>query len=877
MKGLPKKIEEQELRNLFSSAGQVTDAKIIRDKNGNSRQFAFIGFRNDKEATQALKKMNGTYIRTSRVQVQVARPAGDPSIPRPWSKHSKGSSAYEKRVEQEQREEVEKFRAETRAKAKLVAAAKKAEAAKKKVGDSTIADKDKVQFDAFRDAARKRSSTPVWADGQTIEKTSGKKKNSKDVNPPAEMPADSSDDEYAEIPKKKEEDLVENEEEETNPIAHDDAVSDGDYFKSKISKAAIDCGDSDENEANEKESAESGIEKENGNQNEDEVSDEESGDEESEIEDESAEPKPESEESVGKSKIATESKEGTRKEPVDAAETGRLFIRNLPYNITEEDLEGKFEKYGVLDEVHLVVDSFSKRPRGTAYISFTIPENAAKAMAELDGTVFCGRLIHILPGRAKVASTWNSAQTVGVNKFKMEREKARAEAARSGRDASSQNMMHLDSDAVADSMAKRLGVSKAELLGTSQGESGNAAVRMSIAEATMQAEVRVFLKDSGIDMAKVEQASAAMKAKTTAGKRSRLSRTTFLVKNLPSGTSEKQLDALFQKFGTLSRLSVAPNSLLAIVEYSTPGEAKRAYAQCAYKRFRDVPLYLEWLPAEAVVSTNPRSSMKNEEGPSTETQPGEIRGKQEERLVNACSVYVKNLNFDTKEEALQSHMKQVLRKRQDVMQALRSVAIATKVNPKDQTGERLSQGFGFVEFSSYSFAAEAVKLAQGSTLEGHKLDFRVSNRQADTTPGSRKRKRVGENKKPSAKLLVRNVAFQASMKEVRQLFASFGQLKRVRLPRKMDGSHRGFGFMEFVSTNEAKAAKEALADAHLYGRHLVIEYADEEAVGETSIEKLVQSAAQAAAKSKRRRFSVDENANEADGEQGEELRDALYN
>ena len=97
---------------------------------------------------------------------------------------------------------------------------------------------------------------------------------------------------------------------------------------------------------------------------------------------------------------------------------------------------------------------------------------------------------------------------------------------------------------------------------------------------------------------------------------------------------------------------------------------------------------------------------------------------------------------------------------------------------------------------------------------------------------------------------MRNVPFEASKKELRELFAAFGQLKtvrpephpspspnpnpdpipipnpnQVRLPKKFDGSHRGFAFVEFVSKQEAAKALAALQSTPLYGRHIVVSYA----------------------------------------------------
>lgn len=49
-------------------------------------------------------------------------------------------------------------------------------------------------------------------------------------------------------------------------------------------------------------------------------------------------------------------------------------------------------------------------------------------------------------------------------------------------------------------------------------------------------------------------------------------------------------------------------------------------------------------------------------------------------------------------------------------------------------------------------------------------------------------------------LLFFSLLFQATSKELRELFSSFGQLKRVRLPKKFDGGHRGFAFVDFLSS-----------------------------------------------------------------------------
>ena len=78
----------------------------------------------------------------------------------------------------------------------------------------------------------------------------------------------------------------------------------------------------------------------------------------------------------------------------------------------------------------------------------------------------------------------------------------------------------------------------------------------------------------------------------------------------------------------------------------------------------------------------------------------------------------------------------------------------------------------------------------------------------------------------STKLMVKNLAFECTPDEVREMFKPYGTIKKVRLPKKANSAnHRGFGFVEFLTKEEAKQAFKALQDTHLYSRRLVIEYA----------------------------------------------------
>eukprot|EP01103_Thecamoeba_quadrilineata_P008174 TRINITY_DN17944_c0_g1_i1.p1 TRINITY_DN17944_c0_g1~~TRINITY_DN17944_c0_g1_i1.p1 ORF type:complete len:631 (+),score=224.82 TRINITY_DN17944_c0_g1_i1:38-1930(+) len=80
------------------------------------------------------------------------------------------------------------------------------------------------------------------------------------------------------------------------------------------------------------------------------------------------------------------SKESKKKEVVDDKskkanqQDSTLFIRNVAFDTTEDDLQAKFEEYGTVETCLLVRDPVSNRPRGTAFVQFENKEAADKAL-----------------------------------------------------------------------------------------------------------------------------------------------------------------------------------------------------------------------------------------------------------------------------------------------------------------------------------------------------------------------------------------------------------------------------------------------------------------------------------------------------------------
>lgn len=60
-----------------------------------------------------------------------------------------------------------------------------------------------------------------------------------------------------------------------------------------------------------------------------------------------------------------------------------------------------FLKSGPIAEVNMPIDPILRQPKGFATVTFVMPEHALKAYTELDGTSFCGRMLHLLPARTE--------------------------------------------------------------------------------------------------------------------------------------------------------------------------------------------------------------------------------------------------------------------------------------------------------------------------------------------------------------------------------------------------------------------------------------------------------------------------------------------
>ena len=79
----------------------------------------------------------------------------------------------------------------------------------------------------------------------------------------------------------------------------------------------------------------------------------------------------------------------------------KLFVGNLSFNTTEGDVLELFKKSGNVSKCELIVDKFTSKSRGFAFVEMGSQEEANKAIAELNGKELDGRALTVNEARPR--------------------------------------------------------------------------------------------------------------------------------------------------------------------------------------------------------------------------------------------------------------------------------------------------------------------------------------------------------------------------------------------------------------------------------------------------------------------------------------------
>lgn len=79
----------------------------------------------------------------------------------------------------------------------------------------------------------------------------------------------------------------------------------------------------------------------------------------------------------------------------------KLFVGNLSFDTTENDLNDAFAAYGTVTEANLMMDRMTNRPRGFGFVTMSTDEEAQQAITGMNGKELSGRAITVNVARPR--------------------------------------------------------------------------------------------------------------------------------------------------------------------------------------------------------------------------------------------------------------------------------------------------------------------------------------------------------------------------------------------------------------------------------------------------------------------------------------------
>ena len=475
----------------------------------------------------------------------------------------------------------------------------------------------------------------------------------------------------------------------------------------------------------------------------------------------------------------------------------RLYAVNFPYDARDEEVYNALSANLKINSVRLLTDR-EGNCKGQGYLTFDNQVDTLYALEKLNDVEFMGRRLFVKRcKKSEKAEAAKQAAAAEVGKEQSSLKKmSKARLLERVGNPDTWSASFLNPNLVMERVAEKVGTSRRELLTESK---AFPAVMQTLAEKEILDETIAFLSapEVGVNVALFSEAP----------EKSERSDRIIIVKNLPVQATHSEVKVLLSRHGKVQRFYMTPNKAIAFAVFENSMHAKNAFTFVSAIKFKGSPLYLEWAPKNFLVEEEEEVLKKR----SRPTSPVPSAPGAGDDGVQSSVVMVKNLSFAVSETDLQD----LLNRRK--LKGWKSIKI-----PKDPQGK--SKGFGFIEFSSAESAQTAMKALSGELLQGRVIDllFSVSNKE--------RRDEKPEQKTDYAnidKLMLRNIAFQATKKELEELVSAIVRFKRVRLPTKEDGQARGFAFLEFDSPDDCKRAYAALRNLHFYGRRVVVEYAQQ--------------------------------------------------
>ncbi|XP_066182005.1 nucleolin isoform X2 [Sylvia atricapilla] len=275
---------------------------------------------------------------------------------------------------------------------------------------------------------------------------------------------------------------------------------------------------------------------------------------------------------------------------------------------------------------------------------------------------------------------------------------------------------------------------------------------------------------------KLEKAKSKETMKET--KKERDARTLFL-KNLPYRITEDEIKEVFENALEVRIVMNKDGSSkgMAYVEFKTEAEANKAREEKQGTEIEGRAVVIDFTGEKSQQEKNQQEHQKGE----------------------SKTLIVNNLSYAATEETLQEVFKK---------------ASSVKV-PQNNQGR--PKGYAFVDFATAEDAREAFNSFNNTEIEGRTIRLEFSSQKGNANA------RGGGFSQQSKTLFVRGLSEDTTEETLRESFE--GSISARIVTDRDTGSSKGFGFVDFSSAEDAKAAKEAMEDGEIDGNKVILDFA----------------------------------------------------
>ncbi|NXS28214.1 NUCL protein, partial [Pomatostomus ruficeps] len=263
-------------------------------------------------------------------------------------------------------------------------------------------------------------------------------------------------------------------------------------------------------------------------------------------------------------------------------------------------------------------------------------------------------------------------------------------------------------------------------------------------------------------------------------KKERDARTLFL-KNLPYRITEDEIREVFENAMEVRIVMNKDGSSkgMAYVEFKTEAEANKALEEKQGTEIEGRAVVIDF--------TGEKSQQEHQKGGESKT------------------LIVNNLSYAATEETLQEVFKK---------------ASSIKV-PQNNQGR--SKGYAFVDFATTEDAREALNSCNNTEIEGRTIRLEFSSPSWQKGNTNARGGGGGGFSQQSKTLFVRGLSEDTTEETLRESFE--GSISARIVTDRDTGSSKGFGFVDFSSAEDAKAAKEAMEDGEIDGNKVTLDFA----------------------------------------------------